>query len=155
MRRLRIAICFCVITVGCKSSATTGEEAAPDETDMDLLQGVWIAESYERGGKPVSPHLLKKTQIVVEGDTLELIESRKDGELGTFKIDGNQTPKHIDMRIALGPDAGKTVRGIYRLDGDFLRICWAAPGQPRPEAFTTQNGKAVAWLDLLRLRNSD
>jgi len=135
---------------GCKSSATTGQESK-EESDFDFLRGHWGAEAYERLGKPVGPGLLRNTRVVIDGDELELIEAGDDGEIVTFQLDESTDPKHIDMRIAKGPQSGRLALGIYRLHGDTLRICWAAPGQPRPTAFTTMNDTAIASLTLRRL----
>ena len=154
MRWIVLMLMMVACASGCRNSATT-EEASRDETDLDLLQGVWVAEAYERDGQPVGAAVLRITQIIIEGDALELIESRQEGEMVTIKLDTSANPKKIDLRIAKGSDAGKIAPGIYRLDGDVLRICWAAPGQERPMAFTTINGKAVASLTLSRLRESD
>jgi uncharacterized protein (TIGR03067 family) len=139
---------------GCKNSTTTGEEPAP-HIDKELLQGTWVADYYEYEGKPVGNAILRRTHIFVEGDTLELIETAEEGELVTFTLNEDAEPKEINMRIAKGTDGGRIALGIYRLDGEFLRICWAAPGRPRPTAFTTINGMGVACLKLHKLRESD
>ncbi len=144
-----------VCLAGCKSSGTTGQQSN-EESDLDYLQGWWVADSFEYEGKPVGDAILRRTRMKVEGDTMELVETSKVGELVTFKLDESQDPKHIDMRIAKkGPDYGKLVLGIYRLNGDHLRICWAAPGKPRPTAFTTINDMAVASLSLRRFGEPD
>lgn len=154
MRWINLLPLLLATGVGCQSSATTGQDAN-GEADKELLQGVWVAESYEYNGKPVGEAVLRRTRVVFEGDTLELIETAEVGELVTFVLREDADPKQIDLRIARGPDAGKLALGIYRLDRDILRLCWAAPGKPRPTAFTTLNGMAVAGLVLRRLGESE
>jgi uncharacterized protein (TIGR03067 family) len=154
MRWTQLILMMIALLPGCKNSATTGEERA-DEHDVEYLQGVWVADSYEYKEKPVGDAVLKRTRIIFEGDTLELIEAAEVGELVTFSLDESTEPKQINLRIAKGPDSGRISMGIYRLNGDFLRICWAAPGQPRPTAFTTLNGMGVACLSLHRLGETD
>ena len=154
MRWTLLILTMLAFLPGCRNSVTTGEEAA-EEKDKDYLQGVWVAEAYEYKEKPVSDAILRRTRIVIEGDTLELIETAEVGELVTFSLDESTEPKQINMRIAKGAESGRISMGIYRLNGDFLRICWAAPGQPRPTAFTTLNGMGVACLSLHRLRETD
>jgi hypothetical protein len=34
--------------------------------------------------------------------------------------------------------AGDTAQGIYCLGGDSLKICYALPGNPRPQVFATK-----------------
>ncbi len=50
---------------------------------------------------------------------------------GTFKIDPTAKPKTMDSTATNGDNAGKTMLGIYELDGDTLKICWAPPGKDR------------------------
>jgi uncharacterized protein (TIGR03067 family) len=156
MRRSLLFLVALVWVSGCKSSGTTGDESR-EPTDMGLLRGSWAAEYYESDGKPVTPGVLRSTRIDIEGDALEMFESKNQehGILVTFKLDPEQTPKHIDMRIASGAESGMIALGIYRLDGEVLRICCAAPGQPRPSAFTTVNGSARANLVLTKIRDVD
>ena len=48
------------------------------------------------------------------------------------------------MRNALlmidGPNKGKRQLGIYEVEGDTLRSCFAAPDAERPRDFTSQPG---------------
>ena len=151
MCRIIVALAL-VCLAGCKSSATTAQQSK-EETDLDLMQGIWVADAYERDGKPVGAAILQRTRVDIEGDALELIETAEFGSIATFKLDEDANPKHIDLRTADRPD--RLLLGIYRLDGDYLRICWADFGKPRPTAFTTINGMGVVSLSLHRLQELD
>ena len=37
-----------------------------------------------------------------------------------------------------GPTKGQTHLGIYELDGDTVKFCFAAPGKERPTDFTAK-----------------
>ena len=39
-----------------------------------------------------------------------------------------------------GKDRGERVLGIYKLEGDRLAICMAAPGTPMPNEFKAEKG---------------
>jgi len=39
-----------------------------------------------------------------------------------------------------GATKGKTQLGIYELDGDKVKFCFAAPGKDRPTEFTADAG---------------
>jgi uncharacterized protein (TIGR03067 family) len=49
----------------------------------------------------------------------------------------------MDITFATGPDKGKTVYGIYRFEGDKLRVCLALPGKPRPAKFEASAGSGL------------
>jgi RNA polymerase sigma factor (sigma-70 family) len=49
------------------------------------------------------------------------------------KLDRATTPKSIDLIPQEGPAKGKTLRGIYSLEGDQLKICYVSPSIPEPE----------------------
>lgn len=55
------------------------------------------------------------------------------GAAASFRVDPRTSPARID-RTTDDPTR-PIVKGIYRLDGDTLTICWARPGDPRPSSF--------------------
>jgi uncharacterized protein (TIGR03067 family) len=57
-----------------------------------------------------------------------------------FSIDPTKKPKAIDYVMTDGPTKGKTHLGIYELDGDTVKFCFAAPGKDRPTEFTAKDG---------------
>jgi uncharacterized protein (TIGR03067 family) len=60
-------------------------------------------------------------------------------------LDPDRPAKHIDFV----DDKDVSEVGIYKLDGDVLTMCFAAPGEPRPVAFTT-NEQSKNWLIVLK-----
>jgi uncharacterized protein (TIGR03067 family) len=58
------------------------------------------------------------------------------GEInGTYRLDPSKQPKEITSVAD-----GKTMAGIYQLDGDNLKICFAWFGEARPRDFVTKAG---------------
>src|SRR5437763_8723756 len=55
-----------------------------------------------------------------------------------FTIDPSQKPKTIDYAVTEGTNKGKTQLGIYEIDGDTLKFCFAAPEKPRPAEFASK-----------------
>jgi RNA polymerase sigma-70 factor (ECF subfamily) len=112
--------------------------AADDKpkADNDKLDGSWVAESREHGGKKMSEELVRKCKVVISGDKITLVGltngSKEDGIEGTFKLDPAGKPKAIDIRF---PDWVDVV-GIYELDGDSLKLCIVeSAGNNRPTEF--------------------
>ena len=58
------------------------------------------------------------------------------------------------MQARPGPDGGKDrgerVLGIYKLDGDRLTICMAAPGKPMPSEFKAEKGSGCPLRPFIR-----
>ena len=81
--------------------------------DYAALQGAW---DVAQGRK-----------LVFDGERV-----RRDGDRGAapFALDESAEPKRIDLG-----DGAAMVKGIYRLEGDDLVLCIAAPGADRPTSF--------------------
>jgi uncharacterized protein (TIGR03067 family) len=111
------------------------------------LTGTWQAEAYALDGKPASADDLKKIQLVfdAEGNTKAL----NDGKLfiaSSTKIDPTASPATIDITFTGGEGKGGTALGIYKLEGNLLTICRAAPGKPRPTEFSSNPGSDLTLM---------
>lgn len=138
------------LLAGCRGAATTpAEEPGLSEEEL-ALQGSWRAVYAERRGRELPPERVRKVRVVVEGDSLWLIEGTGDGELAVFELDPAQDPKAIDIIVQKGVDRGKRAPGIYHVEGDTLKLCWAEPDRSRPAQFTTEDGSAIEYLKLRR-----
>ena len=103
------------------------------------LDGKWVIISVERDGKAddtlkgaVREHKGEKyTMTLKEGKSFE----------GSMKVDA--TAKSIDLIPGDGKYKGKTLLGIYELDGDTLKICFAEPGKERPKTFVSKADSGI------------
>jgi uncharacterized protein (TIGR03067 family) len=66
-----------------------------------------------------------------------------------LKVDfTSESPQAIDYLNLAGAHKGKRQAGIYKLEGDLLTVCIAAPGAARPKEFQSQPGDGrslTAW----------
>ena len=63
------------------------------------------------------------------------------------------TPKTIDITITDGPGKDNTLKGIYELDGDTQKICWAhAREEPDRPAFEAkpESGRILQVLEKVK-----
>lgn len=114
----------------------------PSQDDLDKLQGTWSLVSAVRDGKDVPDDEVRRTRLIIKGDTFAFPEDSTvgTGPSGTFKIDPSQTPKAIDATPASGPHKGETWLGIYEIEGDLYKVGFAPSGKPRPTQFVSEPG---------------
>jgi uncharacterized protein (TIGR03067 family) len=108
----------------------------------DALGGKWEIVSLERDGK--ADDALKGAIRVHEGDKYTVTPKEGKAITGTFKLDAAAKPKTLDMMPGEGRYKGKTLLGIYELEGDTLKVAFAEPGKDRPTDFTPKAGVVVA-----------
>ena len=120
------------------AAAEAAENAGKEE--LKRLQGTWRMVSVEVDGKKIPEEDLKQMAVVFRGDAYTVKQGDTEVEKGTQKVDPTKKPKTIDAHILEGPDKGKDQLGIYELNGDALKVCFAAPGQERPKEFASKPG---------------
>jgi uncharacterized protein (TIGR03067 family) len=105
------------------------------------LLGTWVVVSGEEDGKPSPPEKIKGSKMTLDKKSIKLTD-KDDKQLWVidYKLDASKNPAEIDMTVAEGPGADKSSQGIYELDGDTLKLCYALPGGDRPKDFKTKEG---------------
>ena len=119
----------------------TAEDAA--KADLDRLQGTWQMVEMEAEGEAVPAEEIKTRTAVYEGNRLKLCQGDTVRRRGIITLNPGRKPKAMNTWDQDGPYEDQTVPGIYELDGDTLKVCFARPGQERPKAFTTKEGTGV------------
>ncbi|MFT3880498.1 MAG: TIGR03067 domain-containing protein [Gemmatales bacterium] len=93
--------------------------------------------SAEMAGKPFPEQLVKTMSLTMkDGHYTVMVGQGKDE--GTVKLDSSKTPKTMDITGTDGPNKGKTMLAIYKLDGDSLSICYDLSGKAYPTEFKTK-----------------
>jgi uncharacterized protein (TIGR03067 family) len=78
---------------------------------------------------------VKQTTIVFKGDTFRFPGSAEyaTSKSGTIKLDETKTPKEMD---AISTEK-EVMLGIYAVEEDGYKVCFAPVGKPRPTEFTS------------------
>jgi uncharacterized protein (TIGR03067 family) len=83
------------------------------QSDHDLIQGKWKAGNNLKG-------------LEFTAETVWMLSPNGERrEPATYKLDPSKNPKEIDIT-----EKGKTVLGIYAIDGDTLTICVSESFRP-------------------------
>jgi uncharacterized protein (TIGR03067 family) len=117
------------------------------------MEGKWAFQSLEIEGQKMPAGMLGASCLLIDGDRFRMESPEADYD-GTFQIDVEQTPHHIDIDFVEGPEAGNRCEGLFELDGDRVRFCLALGGAKRPAAFVTSPGSGHALEELTRLEKS-
>ncbi len=127
--------------------------------ELKDLQGRWSIVSQEVGGEKEPPLELPKgftLCVVIKGNVFSYevagVAMPFDDEEGTITINAKSDPKEIDLdwvnEVTKKAEKG---RGIYRLEGDNLKICFAGNDEKdRPSAFATKAGTKQSLMTLKR-----
>jgi uncharacterized protein (TIGR03067 family) len=143
MRIWQAAVLLSIVALLSIAPRWAGGDCPRDEAAkkaVEQFQGSWKAVSIRNpDGKEAFDDQVKNTALVVEGNKFTL--TSKDATItGTFTIDPNATPRTID--VCLTSQEGKEIKfmGIYKVEGDRRKSCFALPGKVRPSKFTSKAG---------------
>jgi uncharacterized protein (TIGR03067 family) len=133
--------------------ATGALRADASRKELKALAGTWRPISAENNGVKSPEESLKDVRWDRDADGKWTL--RRDGKAvlvwAVKSLDPTTTPKAIDIEVASGAHEGVVYRGIYELDGDTLRICFALPDKPvRPTEFSAVKGSARALAEFKR-----
>jgi uncharacterized protein (TIGR03067 family) len=116
------------------------DKQADAKKDQEKLQGDWTLQSGERDGEPFPEDLVKALKRTITGDKFAVTRDGETLAKGTLTLDAGQKPKTIDIKLE---GADKPIQGIYELEGDTFKLCYAAPGEARPKEFATKTGSGL------------
>jgi uncharacterized protein (TIGR03067 family) len=112
---------------------------------VDELSGEWQMVSCIRDGYTLEPMLVNSGRRIGRGNETITMFGKQVFMRARYTLDAGQSPKTIDYAITAGSAKGKTQYGIYEMDRELLRICYAGPEKSRPTDFlsATGDGKTV------------
>src|SRR5262245_11009724 len=127
---MRVFVAPAVLVLSLAGAAAQEKKDDAAAADLKAMVGKWKLEKAELGGQDALM-LLKDLKFEITG-----LGEEKDE--GTFTVDPSKSPKEMDIKSTGGPNKGKTIPAIYKLDGDTLTIAYELGGGKRPEKFETK-----------------
>ena len=132
---------FCALGLVIPGGAgTRADDKADVEKELKKFHGVWTFESVEAGGKKAPAEELKGLTLTFAGDKYTVKKGDEVIQVGRQKLDPSRSPKAIDVTITEGLNKGKSMLGIYEIDGDTLKVCFDEGGKKRPTEFKSAAG---------------
>src|SRR5262249_48273578 len=112
------------------------------KNDRDRIQGTWVRMWAVYDGEDLPDEGIQAT---FKGDRMTLILGKDRKQEWTFKLDPDRKPKEITLRAD-----GKELKGIYdfggyRLGGEYLQMCFSAPGGERPKELWFKKGSKTLF----------
>jgi uncharacterized protein (TIGR03067 family) len=119
---------------------------------LRALEGIWSFDYLEIDGSAIPSSALTASRLLIDGDRFRT-ESPEANYEGIFNINVEADPHEIDIEFIEGPEAGNWNYGIFRFEGDELKLCLDMNGKTRPEKFGTSLGSGRPYEILKRTSN--
>ena len=111
------------------------------------IRGKWAVSAATFNGTEFTA---PKDRILDFGeDEVTTFDGGAPTRFAAYTLDATSEPKHIDLDSGAGD---KKALGVYALDKEELRICYAEPGGGRPARFASKPGDRVFLLVLKRVK---
>jgi uncharacterized protein (TIGR03067 family) len=116
--------------------------------DQEAIAGSWRVVACELDNKLLPEAVFKELRYIFQADGTWKLEGGlgfPKSKGGVFTLNPKASPRTIDLTPNDGPFKGKTFRGIYQLEGDELKACFAFPDKERPKTFLTERGLVLEF----------
>jgi uncharacterized protein (TIGR03067 family) len=122
--------------------ALVAAAGAQDDTKKEManLEGEWSMVSGDSDGRSMPKETVSSGKRSAKDCETTITFGGQVYFKARFSIDPTKKPKTIDYTMTEGPTKGKTHLGIYELDGDTVKFCFAGPRKDRPKEFTCKEG---------------
>jgi uncharacterized protein (TIGR03067 family) len=124
----------CLLVLLSQAAADQSERSDNTETVVvaGQLRGTWVAVSMEQGGRKEQAPKDRELVFTFDAGKLIIIEG-KHTEEGSYTINEAKALKEIDLIPPMGIKEA-TIKGIYQIDGDTLKLAFNRGGA-RPTGF--------------------
>ena len=108
--------------------------AAPSPA-TPAIEGTWVVASAALGGKDLPLQAFQNSPLRMAGGRYAF-----QSDSGEYAVIPGAVPAALEVRGRQGPNAGKTIPAIFKVQGDTLTICYDLSGTARPKDFRSEPG---------------
>ena len=123
------------------SSAATSSTMLTDEVTREL-NGSWGVKVGTMAGNKLDANLTGSMKLMIKENKFET-KVGSISESGELVMDTSKKPMTMDIVIKEGPNKGKTLKCIFKLENGELTVCYAIEGD-RPDKF--ESTSTNQWL---------
>jgi uncharacterized protein (TIGR03067 family) len=128
------------------AAAQADDEAVKKE--VARLKGKWsVVEVFGPDGQKAPEEYVKDSKMTITEDKMKFTTKEGKQPEASYKVNPARRPKEIDLVVVDGPEKGKTIKAIYSLEGNTLKIAHAGPDAERPRDLPP-NAKQVGLIVL-------
>src|SRR5688572_12211132 len=138
-----IGLC-CVALVTFAASLRADEKA----DDWKGLKGTWKVEKAVFMGNDSTAVFGSVVLTMDEGKYTVAFGEMVDK--GTIALDAAKKPKQMAIKATEGANKDKTVKAVYELDGDTLKVCYDLDGKDPPAGFESKAGTNTLFVTYKR-----
>ncbi len=107
--------------------------AEANKKDLAKFQGTWTVQSVLRNGEEAKKD---GDSVTFDGAKMTIAHAGSEEPTVTLQLDASKNPPTIDVTAPAGEK--EMILGIYKFDGDALKMAWSRPGKPRPTEFASK-----------------
>jgi uncharacterized protein (TIGR03067 family) len=111
------------------------------------LEGRWQPVYAELDGEEAPKMMLDRMEIELAGGEYAVRFGGVTADQGTYTVEADG---HLTLAGMIGPNAGRTIPGIFKFAGDTLSICYGLGGT-RPRKFDTRGGEQLYLANYQRI----
>jgi uncharacterized protein (TIGR03067 family) len=141
---------ICAVASIC-CAATPPPEPEQIDPAQAALQGTWQLVAIDAQGIQAPEDLTAEIKIVIKSRAITVLPARAGILPMGFRIDSTTKPGKFDLIFSVGAEAPKSSPGIFKLEGDVLKVCLG--DMERPKDFTTKEDSPNAVFTLQRVAN--
>jgi len=130
---------FLIATLGALAAADAPKDDASAK-DLKKLQGDWAAVSMVVDGEKIPDDEAQALFRTIKDNEYTVFRFNKAIGKGKFKLDATKKASTIDVFPANAAPNAKPILGIYELDDNTFKFCYARPGKDRPTDFSAKQG---------------